>query len=203
MKSLASTDVRNHKADTTGVRILDVMTDERPNRTPNVAMASTSKPEPGRTVTSSINMGAESRFAAIREAVQELHDASVEEFRQLLMARISSSDGIRFYDIAEDQAVVDALVSGASARGLPRVAKLIRAGARFGIITIIAAIISAPVDHEVNDFMGWNPPTVQVVKQMSPNQLDQLARDIERQMEQWEQRQEPASHDRPGRKAQH
>ena len=164
-------------------------------------MAPTSKPEPGRAVTSVMNMGAESRFAAIRAAVQELHDASVEEFRQLVMSRIESSDGIRFYDLAEDQAAVDALASGASAGGLPRVARLIRAGARWGIITIIAAIIGVPVEHAVDDFMGWNPPTVQVVQQMSRSQLDQLAQDIEHQLEQWEQHQEHASHDRPGRRA--
>jgi hypothetical protein len=185
------------------VRILDFMTDERPNRTPDVAMAPTSKPGPGRTVTTGMNMGAESRFAAIRAAVQELHDASVEEFRQLLLTRIRSSDGIGFYGIAEDQAAVDALASGASTGGLPEVARLIRAGARWGIITIIAAIIGVPVGHVVDDFMGWNPPTVQVVQQMSPSQLDQLAQDIERRLEQWEQRQEHANHDRPGRRAEH
>jgi hypothetical protein len=162
-------------------------------------MAPTSKPEPGRAVTSGMNMGADSRFAAIRAAVQELHDASLEEFRQLLMARIESADGFDFYGIAEDQAGVDALASGASADGLPGVARLIRAGARWGIVTIIAAIIGVPVDHAVGDFMGWNPPTVQVVQQMSPGQLDQLAQDIERQLEQWEQRQGDTGHDRPGR----
>ena len=80
-------------------------------------------------------------------------------------------------------------------------ARLIRAGARWGIITIIAAIIGVPVEHAVDDFMDWNPPTVQVVQQMSRSQLDQLAQDIEHQLEQWEQHQEHASHDRPGRRA--
>ena len=186
------------------VPILYVMTDERPNRTPAVVMAATSKLEPGGAVTSGVNMGAESRLSTIRQAVQELHDASLEQFRQLLIARNSSSHRTILDGLFEDEAAVevaDAMATDASGRGLPGMAKLIRAGVKFGIITIIATIIGAPVEHEVYDFMGWNPPPVQVVRQMSPRQLDQLAQDIEHQMEQWEQRQEADRDHGPGRKA--
>lgn len=184
--------------------ILYVMTDERPNRTPVVAMAATSRLEAGGAVTSGVNMRAESRLSTIRQAVQELHDASLEEFRQLLIVRISSSDPTILDGLPEDEAAVeavDALATDASGSGLPGMAKLIRAGAKFGMITIIAAIISTPVEHEVDDFMGWNPPPVQVVRQMSSRQLDQLAQDIEHQMEQWERNQEAVRHHEPGRNA--
>jgi hypothetical protein len=104
----------------------------------------------------------------IRDAVQELHDASLEELRRLLAE----------YDRATETT------------GMPSLAKLIRAGAQFGIMTIIAAIISGPVTYEESNLLHWTPPSITVVQRMSPAQMDELARQIERHLEQMARRQE-------------
>ncbi len=108
----------------------------------------------------------------IRDAVQELHDATLEELRRLLAE----------YD------------RGTDATGMPSLAKLIRAGAQFGIMTIIAAIISGPVTYKEGEFLHWAPPSITVVQQMSPAQMDELAHQIERHLEQMARRQEARKH---------
>jgi hypothetical protein len=73
---------------------------------------------------------------------------------------------------------------------MPDVAKLIRAAAKFGIVTITAAIISSPVNNEESSLMHWTPPSISKVRQMSPAQMDELACQIEHQLEQLEQQHE-------------
>jgi hypothetical protein len=109
-----------------------------------------------------------SGYGTIRDAVQELHDASLEDLRRLLAE----------YDRAT------------APTGMPSLAKLIRAGAKFGIVTIIAAIIGAPVTYEESNLLHWTPPSITVVQQMSPTQMDELAHQIERHLEQVARREE-------------
>ena len=104
----------------------------------------------------------------IRDAVQELHDASIEQLRSLLAE----------YDRAN------------KTTGTPRLAELIRAGAKFGIAAIITAIIGGPVTYEEGNLLHWAPPSITVVQQMSPAQMDELAHQIERHLEQMARRQE-------------
>jgi hypothetical protein len=104
----------------------------------------------------------------IRDAVQELHDASLDDLRRLLAELDRASE----------------------TTGMPSLAKLIRAGAKFGITTIIAAIISGPVTYEESNLLHWTPPSITVVQQMSPAQMDKLARQIERHLEEMAHRQE-------------
>ena len=119
----------------------------------------------------------------IRDAVQELRDSSLEELRRLLAE----------YDRANKAGhTADRSVPAAHAetKGMPNFAKLIRAGAQFGIMTIIAAIISGPVTYEESNLLHWTPPSITVVQQMSPAQMDELAGQIERHLEQMARRQE-------------
>jgi hypothetical protein len=73
---------------------------------------------------------------------------------------------------------------------MPGLARLIRAGARFGIMTIIAAVISGPVSNVESALMHWTPPSISKVQQMSPAQMDELSRQIELHLEQMARRQE-------------
>jgi hypothetical protein len=119
----------------------------------------------------------------IRDAVQELRDSSLEELRRLLAE----------YDRANKAGhTVDSTVLAAHAEttGMPSLAKLIRAGAKLGIMTIITAIISGPVNYEESNLLHWTPPSITVIQQMSPAQMDELARQIERHLEQMARRQE-------------
>lgn len=63
------------------------------------------------------------------------------------------------------------------------VARLLRAGAKRGAVTVIAAMIGVPVTHEVSDLVGWTRPSIAVVRQMSPTQTDELSRQIIRELE--------------------
>jgi hypothetical protein len=55
---------------------------------------------------------------------------------------------------------------------------------RFGIASILAAIISGPVTEAESNLFGWTPPSVTVIRQMSPKQMDELAREMEQHIEQ-------------------
>lgn len=66
------------------------------------------------------------------------------------------------------------------------VARLVSLGSRWIVLTIIASLIGAPVEHRVEDFMGWDKPPVTIVRQLTPTQVDKLAQEILRQMEQRE-----------------
>jgi hypothetical protein len=110
----------------------------------------------------------------VRDAVQELRDASREELQRLL--------DIYIRDRAQ-LAVAETLAAQAETTGKPSLARLIRAGFKFGIMTIVAAIISGPVGHEEGRLMHWTPPSITVVRQMSPAQMDELSRQILRELE--------------------
>ena len=58
-------------------------------------------------------------------------------------------------------------------------------------MTIIASLIGVAVEHEANDLMGWTPPPITIVWQMSPSQMDELSHQIIQQLEQMHQRQAP------------
>jgi hypothetical protein len=94
----------------------------------------------------------------------------------------------------QQAAANDALAARVEVAGMPSLAKLIKAAAKFGALTIIAAIISGPVDNAERSLLGWTPPPVRVVRQMSPAQMDELARQVERKFEQWERRQDSSGH---------
>ena len=58
-------------------------------------------------------------------------------------------------------------------------------------MTIIASLIGVAVEHEVNGLMGWTPPPITIVRQMSPSQMDELSHQILQQLEQmrrWQER---------------
>jgi hypothetical protein len=80
--------------------------------------------------------------------------------------------------------LVELLATQAETTGMPGLARLIRAGARFGIMTIIAAIISGPVSNAESSLMHWTPPSISKIQQMSPAQMDELSRQIEQYLEQ-------------------
>jgi hypothetical protein len=54
-------------------------------------------------------------------------------------------------------------------------------------VVVIASLIGVAVEHEVNDLMGWTPPPITIVRQMSPTQLDELSHQILQQLEQMHQ----------------
>lgn len=84
---------------------------------------------------------------------------------------------------------VDALVAKVKTRTrIVNVAPLLRAAAKWGVLTIIAALIGTAVDHEANDLMGWTPPSIIIVRQMSPAQMDELSHQIIQQLEQMRRR---------------
>jgi hypothetical protein len=112
----------------------------------------------------------------IRAAVQELHDSSVEELKRLLTEFLATQRAGGSTDAADLPAKVETTTSMVS------VARVLRAGAKWGIATIIAALIGAGIEHEANDFMGWTPPSITVVRQMSPAQMDELSRQIMQQI---------------------
>jgi len=114
----------------------------------------------------------------VRAAVQELRDSSLEDLRRLL-AEYSLANQ------AGEATDVDALARKVeTTTRMVTVARLLRAGAKWGAITIIAALISSVVDHAVNYLMGWTPPSITVVRQMSPAQVDELSQQIVQRLEQ-------------------
>jgi len=117
----------------------------------------------------------------VRDAVQELRDSSREELQRLL--------DLYLRDRAHAGAA-ETLAAQADTTGMPSLAKLIRAGAKFGIMTIIAAIISGPVTYEESNLMHWTPPSITKIQQMSPAQMDELSRKIEQYLEQMTRRQQ-------------
>ena len=117
----------------------------------------------------------------VRDAVQELRDSSREELRRLL--------DLYLRDRAHAGAA-ETLAAQADTTGMPSLAKLIRAGAKFGIMTIIAAIISGPATYEESNLMHWTPPSITKIRQMSPAQMDELSRKIEQCLEQMARRQQ-------------
>jgi hypothetical protein len=125
----------------------------------------------------------------IRDAVQELRDSSREELQRLLNLYIMDAAVLCCRHDAP-VATAETVAEQAEVTGKPSLAKLIRAGAKFGIMTILAAIISGPVNYEESDLLHWTPPSITQVQQMSPVQMDELARLIEKQLEQIAARQE-------------
>jgi hypothetical protein len=120
----------------------------------------------------------------VRCAVQELRFSSLEELKRLLEEYAKAH---RVGDTAD----TDTLASKVEIKtNMVHVARLLRSAAKWGIATIIAAIISVPVEQGVEDLMGWTPPSITIVRQMSPTQIDELSHQILRQLEQARQRQE-------------
>jgi hypothetical protein len=122
--------------------------------------------------------------ADIRDAVQELRDSSVDELRRLL---------VEYYRDNKAGHTADSDILAAKVETTTRmvkVARLLRAGAKWGAVTIIASLIGVAVDHEVSDLMGWTPPSITIVRQMSPPQMDELSHQILQQLEQMLKRQE-------------
>ena len=114
---------------------------------------------------------------SIRAAVQELHDSSVEELRRLLTEFLLAQKAGVSTDTDNLAVKVETKARMVS------VARVLRAGAKWGIVTIIASLIGVGVEHEVNDFMGWTPPPITIVQQMSPAQMDELSHQIIQQIE--------------------
>lgn len=166
-----------------GAAILGGMPDE-PEVTPTVSIGGQSRLTAGGVIPRSATLRGEGTTVAggtVRDAVQELRDSSLEELRRLLDLYIRDPANV---------AAVETLAAQAETTGMPSLAKLIRAGAKFGIMTIIAAIIGGPVNNEESNLMHWTPPSITKVQQMSPAQMDELSRQIERHMEQMARRQE-------------
>jgi hypothetical protein len=133
-----------------------------------------------------VELSGEGRIlGAVRAAVQELRDSSQDDLSQIL-AEIRA---LRAQQLVQPTAAAAVAVS-AESRGMPRLGELVRARAKWGVITILAAIIGAGVEHEVYALAGWNPPSITVVRQMSRAQMDELAQQIEHQLEQWERSQQ-------------
>jgi ribosomal protein L29 len=121
----------------------------------------------------------------VRAAVQELRDSSLDELRRLLDEHRQALDELRQARTADDTTGIDALATKVEARAkMPNVARLLRTAAKWGAVTIIAAVIGAGVDHEVSDRMGWTPPPITIVQQMSPAQMDELSHEIIQHLEQ-------------------
>jgi ribosomal protein L29 len=117
----------------------------------------------------------------VRAAAQELRDSSREELQRLLDLYLRDRAQV---------AVAEILAAHAETAGKPSLARVIRAGFKFGIMTIIAAVISGPVSHEEGRLMHWTPPPITVVRQMSPAQMDELSHQILRELEKVKQRHE-------------
>jgi hypothetical protein len=120
----------------------------------------------------------------IRAAIQELRDSSVDELRRLV---------IEYYRDNKAGHTTDSDILAAKVETTTRmvkVARLLRAGAKWGAVTIIASLIGVAVDHEVSDLMGWTPPSITIVRQMSRPQMDELSHQILQQLEQMRKQQE-------------
>jgi hypothetical protein len=113
----------------------------------------------------------------IRAAVQDLHDSSVEELKRLLAEFLAAQKAEGSADVSNLAAEVETTTRMVS------VARVLRAGAKWGIATIIAGLIGIGIEHEANDFMGWTPPSITIVQQMSPAQMDELSREIMHQID--------------------
>jgi hypothetical protein len=140
-----------------GAAILSGMPDE-----PEVPPRGENRPTAGRVIRGSATLQGQGTIVAggtVRDAVQELRDASREELSRLL--DLYNRDRAKL-------AGAETMATEAEATGLSGLAKLIRAGAKFGIMTIIAAIISGPVNYEESNLMHWTPPPITTVQQMSP-----------------------------------
>jgi len=121
----------------------------------------------------------------IRCVVDELRESSLEELRRLL------DDYLRTHK-AGDNTDADALATRVKNKtNMAKVAGLVRVAAKWGVITIIAAVIGSGVDHEMGELMGWTPPSITVVRQMSPSQLDELSHQIMQQLQHRRERHEP------------
>lgn len=175
-----------------GAAILGDMADE-PKVPPTVSMRGEGRLTAGGVVVvrGSATLRGEGTLVAggtIRDAVRELHDSSREELGRLLDLYIRDRAHV---------AAAETLAAQAETTGMPSLAKLIRAGAKFGIMTIIAAIISGPVSNEESNLMHWTPPSITKVQQMSPAQMDELSRQIEQHLERMARRQQAEhEHDR-------
>lgn len=139
-------------------------------------------------------------FIDIQAAVQEMHDSNRDEFRRLVAFLKSSwSAGQVAVPLPAEM-----VASQAEKAGLSAVAKLVRVGAKWGIATIIAAIISGPIQSEEAVLGHWTPPSITQVQKMSPEQMDELSRQIMHQLEQqmdqreYQDDQKQASSSQPG-----
>ena len=117
----------------------------------------------------------------IRDAIQELLASNLEELRRLLAEYYRDHKAGN----TSDSDVLAVQVETTAKMG--KVARLVRAAAKWGAVTIIASLIGAGVDHEVSDLIGWTPPPITIVRQMSPSQVDELSHQIYRQLEQMRQ----------------
>jgi hypothetical protein len=113
----------------------------------------------------------------IRAAVQEIHDSSVEELKRLLTEFIAAQSAGNTADAGDLAAKVETTTRMVS------VARLLRAGTKWGIVTILASLIGLGFEHEANDLMGWTPPSITIVQQMSHAQMDELSHQILQQIE--------------------
>jgi len=120
----------------------------------------------------------------IWDAVQELRDSIVDELRRLIAEYYRDNRA----GLTTDSDILAAKVEATTR--MVKVARLLRAGAKWGAVTIIASLIGVAVDHEVSDLMGWTPPSVTIVRQMSPHQVDELSHQILHQLEQMRKRYE-------------
>jgi hypothetical protein len=121
--------------------------------------------------------------ADVRDAVQELCSVGVVELRRLLAEYYQAGKAGHTTDSDTLAAKVETTTR------MVKVARLLRVGAKWGAVTILASLIGAPVDHEVSDLMGWTPPPITIVVEMSPAQRDELSHQILQQLEQMYQRQ--------------
>lgn len=120
----------------------------------------------------------------IRDAVQELRESSLDELRRLVAEYTQAHK-------AEDTTDAGILATKVeAATNMARVAHLLRLAAKWGIVTILASLLNIPVEHGVTELMGWAPPSITIVRQMSPSQMDELSRQIMHQLEQSRERQE-------------
>ena len=157
---------------------------DEPEVQPGASMRGEGRLTAGRVIRGSATLQGQGTIVAggtVRDAVQELRDSSREELSRLL--DLYNRDRAQL-------AGAETVATQAETTGMPGLAKLIRAGAKFGIMTIIAAIISGPVNNEESNLMHWTPPPITKVQQMSPVQMDELTRQIERYLEQMAHRQE-------------
>jgi hypothetical protein len=159
---------------------------DEPTIPPAASLTASSSFTVGGPVSPAVHLKGEGRLSigTIRAAVQELHDSSHYELQE----RWNTWNQVNYLRVPAVRGnEVAALADEADKSRMTSLAKLIRAGAKFGAMTIIAAIISGPVNNTESDLFGWTPPSVTVVRQMSPAQMDELARQIEHKLQQREQ----------------
>jgi hypothetical protein len=114
----------------------------------------------------------------VRDALQELRDSSLEDLKHLL---------VEYYQAKKsgDSGDIDALATEVeNTAKLPKVARLLRTVATWSALAILSTLIGVPVDHEANQLLGWSPPSITAIRQMSPAQLDKLSGQIVHQLEQ-------------------